>query len=103
MIGALRIDLKRKPYVGRGVEFRIEPGSENPHHLIWSPAQKNGFAQQLPVAAKTALPQPVADHGDMSATRPVFLRRERAPFENRRAEQMEVAGAYANGMDLLGG
>ena len=90
LIGAVRINLKRDPYIGNGIKLlAIETRTNDTDYFIGLAAEGDVLADDLRIATEVPLPKSIADDGYTAGFRAIFLGRKRAASGNWRAEQTE--------------
>src|SRR5690349_15471187 len=100
LIDAVRVGLQRNENIGGGIG--LECGRQNPDDGIRFPAQQDGLADQVLIAAKTVLPQLVGQHSRFRSVRQVFLLRERTSCGWRDPKYAKIARGDVDSLDLLG-
>ena len=99
VVDARRIDLKRNPEVGRGVEFGVEAARHDADHSVRNAAERNTLSDDRAVAAEAPLPQSIAKNNHMRAVGPILIHGKRAACDDRCAEQAKVIGGGMHGVN----
>src|SRR5207253_5911365 len=103
LIGGVRIELECCPDFGRRAELaNVESRTYDSDDDVRISTERNLFPDDVRIACKAPRPQAVADEGDLFAVRQIFFARERASFNNRSAEEIEVIRGHLRRLELFG-
>lgn len=99
LVIAVGIELEGQPQIGNGVS--LEGLSHHADDRVRLIAERDGRSYDLRIAAKFALPQPIAQYDNLAAVGSVFPRREGAAQHHRRAEEAKVGLGHVQPMHLF--
>src|SRR5205807_1920027 len=90
VIARIWLYLKWEPHLGSLHKLlRIKVGREDPNHDIVVTAEGDCGTKNLRIAAEATNPESVAEHRNVSAMRPIFIKREGAASKDRCSKEVE--------------
>src|SRR2546425_1166034 len=84
----VQIELERHPKIDRCIGYKSS--SNHTDDEIWLAIELNSRSNYKRIGAVAALPEAIAQHGDVTAIGAIFCRGEGASSNNRRAEHRKV-------------